>query len=274
MGKQAEFKTVGVRLKEALIILVKEARPIWDISCGDHKKAAILTNCWIQIKSQLIEEFGLEVLEQHKMDRLEKMKEMWQSLRNQFRQHKKKMKGSSGSSLAEVATVKWQFFDMLRFLNQSVVAFPTVNSFQFQVLDDPDESFTAEPVGASGDNESTNVEPTPGTSRDYLEISATSSNQAKRKSVANDSPWDVLKQRKRNKTSSQIPDREKRNEAYFAALSMLTKGKDLEEDEDDIFGKLCAKKLKSLQQKYKMRAHAQILEVLHDLYDMQCTEDP
>ena len=131
MSRPKEAKQEEISLKEFLVERVKHYRAIWDTTSKEYHQGNVRTNCWLEIAKELKEEFPAELLKRHGLENLEKLKEMWQNMRNIYRKNKRNTVGKSGAAAADVTphqSVKWPFFTQMGFLDDTIKATTTVAS--------------------------------------------------------------------------------------------------------------------------------------------------
>lgn len=297
MGKSKEENNTTNLIKEMLIQLVKEQRTIWDISAESYFKRDITNNCWAAILEELQKHFSTDSLVASSMHTVEKLKSTFRNMRSTYQREKRSQKGKSGDGLKDVATPKWPFFSQMSFLDEGgVIAVATDNSFIFYQMDNS-------MVQACGDGTSEEREEQPNTlasqglvgelnllvsknasTEDNKLEESTEMDEKREDSTTemNNRPeestempmhrltgWDPSRQllRKGKKRKGMIADREdqrqKRQDRYAQSLELFTKG----EDEDGLFGKLIAEKMRGMNRQQKGKIQQQLLQVINATLD-------
>ena len=119
---------------ETLIELIKSHPAIWNKTCKDYKDSVIRSNAWANVGANLKATFEEDELKATNLYALNGIKGHWKNLQDTYRNKKKKSKGKSGAGLDEVLEPKeWEFFEALRFLDQSGKFDPAIRSTSSRV---------------------------------------------------------------------------------------------------------------------------------------------
>ena len=107
-------------LTDTLIQLIESHPAIWNKTSKDYKDVVIRSNAWVDVRDNLKASFEVEELVATKLNSLKGIKAHWKNLQHTYSNKKKKSKGTSGAGLDQVLEAReWEFFDALRFLDQS-----------------------------------------------------------------------------------------------------------------------------------------------------------
>ena len=119
---------------ETLIELIKSHPAIWNKTCKDYKDSVIRNNAWANVGANLKATFEADELKVTNLDTIKGIKGHWKNLQDTYRNKKKKSRGKSGAGLDEVLEPKeWEFFEALRFLDQSGKFDPAIKSTSSRV---------------------------------------------------------------------------------------------------------------------------------------------